>query len=110
MALNKTKLKAVLALYSILLTQGLGEAEIKTEISKNPENFTPEEIEEIYSALTSSKSDPKPKSDPKYLVSAPFRDINDFNKKWKVGDDVSGFDRKRLSELLQNGLVEEIEE
>lgn len=34
-----------------------------------------------------------------------FADINDFNKKWNDGDDVSHFDQARLDNLEERGLV-----
>lgn len=43
----------------------------------------------------------------KYVVVQEFRDIVDFSKVHAVGDNVSSFDKKRLAELVQQGLVEQ---
>lgn len=34
-----------------------------------------------------------------------FRDINDFNKVYHAGADVSHFDKKRIDNLIEIGLV-----
>ena len=46
----------------------------------------------------------------KYTVVEPFRDINDYNVLHEVGADVSHFDKKRLENLVERGLVKEEED
>lgn len=41
----------------------------------------------------------------KYEVVQEFRDIVDFSKVHQVGDDVSNLEGKRLTELVESGLV-----
>ena len=108
MALHHATLKAAVALYAILLTQGKTAEEVKAEIAKDPKEFSPEEVEEVYHAITNPKPE-KPKVF-KHLVVAPFRDIDDFSKEHAIGDDVSGLHAKRLESLVENGLVEKVEQ
>jgi len=42
-----------------------------------------------------------------FVVVSPFRDINDFNKVYGVGEDVSHFDKDRLLSLIEKKLVVE---
>ena len=42
-----------------------------------------------------------------YVVASPFRDKNDFNLAYNIGDDVSHLDEARLAELIGKGLVTE---
>ncbi|WP_131535463.1 hypothetical protein [Pedobacter nototheniae] len=108
MALHHATLKAAVALYAILLTQGKNETEIKAEIAKDPKEFSTEEVEEIYHAIVNPKPE-KPKVF-KHIVTGSFRDIKDFSKEYKAGDDVSDLDPKRLATLVDNGLVEKVEQ
>jgi len=108
MALHHATLKAAVALYAILLTEGKTADEVKAEIAKDPKEFTPDEVEEIYHAIANPKPE-KPKVY-KHLVTGPFRDIKDFSKEYNVGDDVSDFDPKRLASLVENGHVEKVEQ
>ncbi len=58
MGLHHATLKAAVALYAILLTQGKTEAEIKEAISSDEKEFKASEVEEIYAAiLEQSKAD-----------------------------------------------------
>lgn len=41
----------------------------------------------------------------KYTVLKPFRDINNFSKEYKEGDDVSTLEPSRLDNLVTLGLV-----
>lgn len=108
MALHHATLKAAVAAYAVLLTQGKTAEEIKAEIAKDPKEFTPEDVEEIYNAIINPKPE-KPKAF-KHIVTGSFRDIKDFSKEYKAGDDVSGFDAKRLESLVANGHVEKVEQ
>lgn len=118
MALHHATLKAAVVLYAALLTQGKTVEEIKAEIAKDPKEFTPEDVEEIYNAIINPKPDaPKPEPQKpekpkafKHIVTGSFRDIRDFSKEYKAGDDVSGFDAKRLESLVANGHVEKVEQ
>jgi hypothetical protein len=42
---------------------------------------------------------------PSYIVATEFRDINDFSKVFKVGDDVSHLHQERLEGLVTAGYV-----
>ena len=108
MALHHATLKAAVALYAILLTQGKTADEVKAEIAKDPKEFSPDEVEEIYNAIVNPKPE-KPKVY-KHFVASSFRDIKDFSKEYKVGDDVSALDANRLEVLVGKGLVEKVEE
>ncbi len=46
-----------------------------------------------------------PVSKGKKVVLQEFRDVVDFSKVHKVGDDASGFTKERLAELVEAGLV-----
>ncbi|WP_316851164.1 hypothetical protein [Pedobacter agri] len=108
MALHHATLKAAVALYAILLTQGKNADEVKAEIAKDPKDFSTDEVDEIYNAITNPKPE-KPKA-LKHVVTGPFRDINDFSKEYNVGDDVSDLDPARLELLVANGHVEKVEQ
>lgn len=41
----------------------------------------------------------------KFIVASEFRDVSNFDKVHKVGDDVSSFDKARLDSLVNRGLV-----
>lgn len=47
----------------------------------------------------------KPSTKESYTVITPFRDTNDFDKRYGKGDDVSHFDQERLDKLVGMGLV-----
>lgn len=44
----------------------------------------------------------------KYIVIHPFVCKNDANVKYEVGDYVDNFEKYRLSDVIQKGLVEEV--
>lgn len=78
------------------------EEEVKAAIAADEKKFTPEQVEEIYNAIVSPKAD----EPGKYIVVNPFRDKDNFLKRYDVGDDVSHFDKKRLATLESLGLIE----
>ena len=41
-----------------------------------------------------------------HIVLNSFRDIDNFDKAYNPGDDVSHFDKERLKKLVENGLVQ----
>lgn len=43
---------------------------------------------------------------PYYKVVKEFIDIDNANKRWKIGEDVSHFDKARLEKAIARGLVE----
>lgn len=45
-----------------------------------------------------------------HVVKTEFRDINNFDQVWEVGDDVSHFDKERLDKAIENGHVEVVKE
>lgn len=55
--------------------------------------------------MARQKKNTEGSDDVKFIVIKPFRDINDFSKKWQPGDDVSDFEEKRLERLIQIGVV-----
>jgi len=113
MALHHATLKSAVAAYAVLLTEGKTAEEIKAEIAKDPKEFNPEDVEEIYNAIVNPKPEtPKPEKPKvfKHIVIGPFRDIKDFSKEYKAGDDVSDMDAKRLEALVANGHVEKVEQ
>lgn len=48
------------------------------------------------------------KSGVTHTVKVPFADRHNFNKKYEVGEDVSHFDKERLSFLVSEGLAEKV--
>ncbi|RZM22430.1 MAG: hypothetical protein EOO88_29480 [Pedobacter sp.] len=40
-----------------------------------------------------------------YVVASPFRDKDNFDLAYEVGQDVSHFDQARIDELVEKGLV-----
>lgn len=54
----------------------------------------------------SGDNTPDPGAGAKYLVKGEFRDIADFSKVYKAGDDVSHLEAGRLARLVEIGLVE----
>lgn len=65
-------------------------AKAKTEETKE---------EAVQAAETQAKT-------PVYTVKKQFRDKNDFNKLYQVGEDVTNLDAKRLETLINKGLVQ----
>lgn len=41
-----------------------------------------------------------------YIVTSPFRDRNDFNKSYEIGEDVSHLEEEILNSLVSRGLVD----
>ncbi len=69
MGLHHSTLKAAVALYAILLTQGKTEAEIKEAISSDEKEFKASEVEEIYAAiLEQAKDNPPGKDQPDWVA------------------------------------------
>lgn len=93
--------------------QGKSEEEVKAEIAADEKGFTPDQVNEIYRNLEvpgHSEDDKPPVEDKgrkgKFIVVKPFRDLNDFSKRYLPLDDVSYFDKDRLKHLLEIGFVE----
>lgn len=42
---------------------------------------------------------------PSHVVAIEFRDINDYSKVYKVGEDISHFDADRLIDLIEKGIA-----
>lgn len=51
----------------------------------------------------------KEKKDSGYFVTSEFRDRDNYDHAYKVGDDVSHFDKDRLNLLVENGYAEYVE-
>lgn len=105
--LHHKTLESAVAKYGPI--QGKTEEEVKAEIAKDEKGFTPEQIDEIYRNLEvpGPKDNDKGKQDVKFIVVKPFRDKDDFSKRYLPFDDVSGFDKNRLKHLLEIGYVEQ---
>jgi hypothetical protein len=97
MALSKAKLAAAVKKFSPLHEDGKTEEEVKAEIAK--ENDA-EATDAIYYAIAAADKQNY------YIVISDFRDINNFDKAYAAGDDVSHFEQSRLDKLVELGLVE----
>ncbi|MBB6109717.1 hypothetical protein SAMN05421821_105135 [Mucilaginibacter lappiensis] len=114
MGLHHATIKAAVKAYGPLHTEGKTADEVKAEIAKDEKGFTPDEVEEVYAAITADPTDDKPESTPKpkkakaHVVITQFRDKNNWDKLYEVGDDVSHFDDERKADLLDRKLIEAI--
>lgn len=112
--------KAAVEKYSPLhVAEGKSEADVKAAIAADEKEFSDEDVEEIYQAIANPEDSGAGGSEPgseaekksstkkgKFIVKSEFRDISNFNKMNKVGDDVSHFHPERLQTLVDVGLVE----
>jgi hypothetical protein len=95
--------------YSELNLAGATEEQLREGLKAEEKVEHDADIEDIISSLEVA---PDPNAHPPvkgtFTVAKgmSFRDINDFSKEWKEGDDVSGLDATRLSGLVEAGLVE----
>lgn len=124
--MHHATLKSAVAKYWPLHKNGGTEQEVKLAIASDDKAFDEISVNEIYAAILAFKEDDGegekgkdgadggnkgPESNNgtnsgKHIVVSAFRDINDFNKEWSVGTDVSHFDVDRLKKLTERNLVE----
>ncbi|MEN0095900.1 MAG: hypothetical protein AAGB30_10995 [Pedobacter sp.] len=102
--LHHTVRKAAVKSYGPLHEEGKSADEIKTAIAADEKGFDADQINEIYEAIVNPG--PKEGDSPSYSVVSEFRDIDDFDKVHKPGDDVSHFDKDRIAVLLDRGHIE----
>lgn len=95
--------RAAVKTYGSLPAEGKSADEVKTAIAADEKGFNAENVNEIYEEIVNPTSSDDAVG---YSVVSEFRDINNFSKIYKVGDDVSGFDDARIKSLLQKGLIE----
>lgn len=102
-----------------MIQEGSSESDIKAAILADEKKYTSDEIEEIYAKLSEgetvdsssgegvtddSGSDEVPKEG-KYIVTSPFNDASSADKNYRIGDDISHFDQKRLDLIVERGLA-----
>lgn len=121
---NEQVKSAAVGTYSPLHKDGKNEAEIKGAITEDANGFTPDQVAEIYQAIiavssgndaaAANKTNTETKEEkPKvkkggFVVIQQFRDKNDFDKIFEVGDDVSKLDTDRLERLVKLKVVEKV--
>lgn len=102
MALHHATLGAAVKKYGPLHISGKSEAQVKEAIAGDEKAFDADAVNEIYAAITAEVEQPKPTG---HTVKTEFRDKDNFDTIYKVGDDVSHFDEDRLADLVSRGLV-----
>lgn len=117
--LHHKTLSAAVEKYGPLHKEGKTEEEIKAAIAADEKDFDQEGVDEIYATIVGETPTPpvlksnegdgddknKGKKGNKFIVATEFRDISDFAKIHKVGDEVSHFKKERLDSLVKNGHV-----
>jgi hypothetical protein len=100
--LHHATLGAAVKKYGPLHTSGQTEAEVKEAIAGDEKDFNADAVNEIYAAITAEVEQPKASA---HIVSTEFRDKDNFDTRYEIGDDVSHFDEVRLADLVERGLV-----
>lgn len=96
------KLKAAVKRHQELLSrEGITEEQVREAIANDPKGFDEEGVDEVYAALVNFSP-----SGEEHIVIAEFRDVNNFDILYKVGDNVDHFTPKRLEYLISRKLVE----
>jgi hypothetical protein len=103
---NKNSLKAAVKAYGSLHSDGQAEAEVKDALAADEKGYSVEQIDQIYDAIT---AEPEPEPEAKgHVVLTQFRDKNNWEKLYEVGEDVSHLDDERKADLVNRGLIEAI--
>lgn len=105
MPLHHATTGAAVKKYGPLHISGKTEAEVKEAIAGDEKAFDADAVNEIYAAITAEVEQPAPKG---YAVKVEFRDKDNFDKRYELGDDVSHFDEARIVDLVERGLIEAI--
>ncbi len=116
MSLHHATLKTLVKNYGSLHLEGKSEDEVKAAIAGDPKNLDEDQVDEVYQAIVAQPSDNNPgkenenpnpvgKKTAKAIVAQPFREKGNYDKLYKVGEDVSHFDEKRLARLKEKGLI-----
>jgi hypothetical protein len=103
---TKNSLKAAVAKYGPLHTDGKTEADVKAELAKDERAFSDEQIDEIYAAIVAPVEDKKPATY-KVVEGKSFRDKDDFSKEYTEESDISHLSKDRIDHLISIGYVEE---
>jgi hypothetical protein len=113
--IHHSTLKAAVAKYGPLHTEGKSAEEVKAEIAKDEKEFDEDQVNYIYDAIVTPAEPPKPneakqsKNKASHVVHSSFRDKDNFAKEYKKGEDVSHFDSARLEHLVKTGVVKKVE-
>ena len=103
---NKNSLKAAVAKYGPLHTDGKAEADVKEALSADEKAFTPEQIDSIYDAIV-FVPDETLKGGYKVAEGKSFRDKDDFSIEYNEDSDISHLSQDRIDHLVSIGYVEE---
>lgn len=103
---NKNSLKAAVAKYVQLHTEGKAEVEVKAELAKDEKVYSAEQIDAIYAAIIAPPEEKKP-TYYKVVEGKSFRDKDDFSKEYDHESDISHLSQDRIDHLLSIGYVEE---
>jgi len=101
---NKNSLKAAVAKYGSLHADGKAEAEVKEALLADDKGYTPEQVDEIYSAITFV---PETTSF-KVVEGKSFRDKDDFSIEYTDESDISHLSQDRIDHLVSIGIVEKV--
>lgn len=97
---NQTK-KSLIKKYSALKEDGKTDEEIRELLDRDNKIESKEDADGIMTTLSEEQEG-------SYIVVSPFRDKDNFDKKYEVKEDVSHFDKDRLNELVKGGHVKNV--
>lgn len=101
---NKNSLKAAVAKYGSLHSDGKTDAEVKTALKADEKGYTDDQIDSIYDAIIAPPAKP---SSYKVAEGKSFRDKDDFSKEYTEKSDISHLSQDRIDHLVSIGYVEE---
>ncbi len=100
------KLKAAVKRHLELFQQeGSTEEQVREAIANDPKGFDDEGIDEVYNALFNYSPDEEEREEG-HTVIVEFRDINNYDVLYEVGDNVDHLPSERLQDLISKKLVE----
>ena len=103
---NKNSLKAAVAKYGSLHTDGKTEEEVKAALTADDKGYSVDQVDEIYDAIVFVPEVKEP-SAYKVVEGKSFRDKEDFNKEYTDESDISHLSQDRIDHLVTIGYVEE---
>jgi len=101
---NKNSLKAAVAKYGSLVSDGKSEVEIKELLTADEKGYYAEQVDLIYDAMIASPED-KDKVVYKVVEGFSFRDKDDFTKEYNAESDLSHLEQDRIDHLISIGYV-----
>ncbi|NII81743.1 MULTISPECIES: hypothetical protein [unclassified Pedobacter] len=103
---NKNSLKAAVAKYGSLHSDGKTEAEVKAEVAKDEKGYSADQVDAIYDAIIFVPEETEPATY-KVVEGKSFRDKDDFSKEYDHESDISHLSQDRIDHLLSIGYIEE---